>query len=61
MAKEPAQEDFPIPHVMVGKEAEAIELTVEDLQTLRGWVKFTAGTEVGLSFVKSDNTGALAL
>jgi len=36
-------------------------LAAEDLQTLRGWIKSTGGVEVGGSFVKCDNTGALAL
>jgi hypothetical protein len=36
-------------------------LPADDLQTLRQWVKSTGGLLVGASFVKSDNTGALAL
>lgn len=39
----------------------AIELSVEDTQALRQWIKSTGGIEVGSSFVKSDNTGAMAL
>jgi hypothetical protein len=38
-----------------------IELSAEDLQTLRQWIKSTGGIEVGSSIVKSDNTGAMAL
>ena len=38
-----------------------IELSAEDLQTLRGWIKSTGGLLVGSSFVRCDNTGALAL
>lgn len=41
--------------------AVAIQLEAEDLQTLRGWIKSTGGVEVGASFVKCDNTGAIAL
>lgn len=37
-----------------------IQLSAEDLQTLRQWVKSTGGLEVG-GCVKSDNTGAMAL
>lgn len=37
------------------------ELSEEDRQTLRQWIKSTGGVEVGSSFVKCDNTGALAL
>lgn len=37
------------------------ELTAEDRQTLRQWIKSTGGIEVGSSFVKCDNTGAMAL
>jgi hypothetical protein len=36
-------------------------LAEEDRQTLRQWVKSTGGVRVGESFVKTDNTGALAL
>ncbi len=36
-------------------------LPAEELQTLRQWIKSTGGIEVGQSFVKCDNTGALAL
>ena len=36
-------------------------LPVEDLQTLRQWIKSTGGLMVGDSFVKCDNIGALAL
>lgn len=36
-------------------------LSKEDCQTLRQWIKSTGGTEVGSSFVKCDNTGAIAL
>lgn len=43
------------------KTAVAITLEAEELQTLRGWIKSTGGTLVGASFVKCDNTGALAL
>lgn len=43
------------------KTAIAIELAAEDLQTLRGWIKSTGGTEVGTAGVVCDNTGALAL
>lgn len=43
------------------KTAVAITLDAEELQTLRGWVKSTGGIHVGTSFVKCDNTGALAL
>lgn len=38
-----------------------VELSVEENQTLRQWIKSTGGVEVGASFVKCDNTGALAL
>lgn len=37
------------------------ELPEEDRQTLRQWVKSTGGVKVGSSFVKCDNTGAMAL
>lgn len=40
---------------------ESIQLSTEDLQTLRQWVKSTGGLLVGESFVKCDNTGAMAL
>jgi hypothetical protein len=36
-------------------------LAEEDRQTLRQWVKSTGGILVGSSFVKTDNTGAMAL
>jgi hypothetical protein len=36
-------------------------IAAEDLQTLRQWVKSTGGLLVGESFVKTDNTGAMAL
>lgn len=41
--------------------AKNFTLSVEDVQTLRQWVKSTGGLLVGESFVKSDNTGAIAL
>lgn len=41
--------------------AKTFTVPAEDLQTLRGWIKSTGGVLVGESFVKSDNTGALAL
>jgi hypothetical protein len=41
--------------------ARAIQLEVEELQTLRQWVKSTGGLMVGESLVLSDNTGAIAL
>lgn len=41
--------------------AEAIKLAEEDRQTLRQWIKSTGGLLVGSSFVKTENTGALAL
>lgn len=37
-----------------------IQLCAEDLQTLRGWIKSTGGTEVGTCVI-SDNTGVMAL
>ncbi len=36
-------------------------LPAEELQTLRQWIKSTGGLLVGQSFVKCDNTGAMAL
>lgn len=36
-------------------------LEPDDLQILRQWVKSSGGVEVGSSFVKCDNTGAMAL
>lgn len=41
--------------------ARPFELPVEEVQTLRQWIKSTGGIEVGNSIVKCDNTGALAL
>ena len=41
-------------------QAVALELAPEDLQTLRGWIKSSAGLLVG-GCVKCDNTGAFAL
>lgn len=41
--------------------AEVVHLATEDLQTLRGWIKSSGGLLVGKSFVKCDNTGAMAL
>lgn len=38
-----------------------IQLSDEDRQTLRAAVKATGGLLVGDSFIKSDNTGAIAL
>lgn len=36
-------------------------IPAEELQVLRQWIKSTGGLEVGDSFVKCDNIGALAL
>lgn len=36
-------------------------LCLEDLQNLKTWIKSTGGLEVGDSFVKCDNTGAIAI
>jgi hypothetical protein len=47
-------------HLQIGKRT-VHALPAEDVQTLRGWIRATGGVEVGESFVKSDNTGALAL
>ncbi len=46
---------------IANRTAIAFTLEGEDLQNLRTWIKSTGGVEVGSSFVKSDNTGALAL
>ncbi len=46
---------------LVHRTALAFELATEDRETLRQWIKSTGGVEVGSSFVKCDNTGALAL
>ncbi len=46
---------------LVNKTASLFKVAADDLQTLRGWIKSTGGIEVGASFVKCDNTGALAL
>jgi hypothetical protein len=46
--------------MMLGN-ARPFELPAEDLQTLRRWIKSSGGIGVGESFVKCDNTGALAL
>jgi hypothetical protein len=43
------------------KTAVHFTLATEDRETLRQWIKSTGGVEVGASFVKCDNTGALAL
>lgn len=43
------------------KTAQRFTLADEDRATLRQWVKSTGGVLVGESFVKCDNTGALAL
>lgn len=42
------------------KTAIEFELSAEDLQNLRQWIKSTGGIEVG-GVVKCDNTGAMAL
>jgi hypothetical protein len=41
--------------------ATTFQLANEDRETLRQWIKSTGGVLVGESFVKCDNTGALAL
>jgi hypothetical protein len=46
---------------MMNQTAEAVLIEAEELQTLRQWIKSTGGIEVGRSFVKCDNTGAIAL
>lgn len=38
-----------------------VQLSIVDRDLLRCWIKSTGGIEVGASFVKCDNTGALAL
>ncbi len=43
------------------KTATVETLPAEELQTLRQWIKSTGGLLVGESFVKTDNTGAMAL
>jgi hypothetical protein len=47
-------------HLMVDKVV-LETLPAEDVQLLRQWIKSTGGIEVGESFVKTDNTGAMAL
>jgi hypothetical protein len=46
---------------VINRTAIDVELATEDRETLRQWIKSTGGIEVGASFVKCDNTGALAL
>lgn len=46
---------------MAQKGAVDIDLAHEDLQTLRGWIKSSGGICIGSSFIKCDNTGAIAL
>lgn len=41
--------------------AVAFELSTEERETLRQWIKSTGGLLVGSSILKCDNTGALAL
>jgi hypothetical protein len=43
------------------KTAIPVQVEPAELETLRRWVKASGGVEVGASFVKSDNTGALAI
>jgi len=48
--------------ISVARKTATVEsLPAEELQTLRAWIKSTGGLEVGQSFVKCDNTGAMAL
>lgn len=46
--------------IMRGKSSN-LSLAQEELQTLRQWVKSSGGLLVGESFIKTDNTGAMAL
>ncbi len=46
---------------VIQKTAVDVELSTQSLTTFRQWIKSTGGVEVGSSFVKCDNTGALAL
>lgn len=41
--------------------ATVFELSIEDRQTLRQWIKSTGGLLVGSACVYSDNTGAMGL
>lgn len=46
---------------VIRKTARTFELSAEELQTLREWVKSTGGLLVGNSIMKCENTGAIAL
>lgn len=46
--------------VAVGR-ATKDQLSAEEIETLKGWIRSTGGLLVGNSIVKSDNTGALAV
>lgn len=48
-------------YCVLNKTAVTFTLQTEDREILRQWIKSTGGVEVGQSFVKCDNTGAIAL
>lgn len=48
--------------ISVARKTATVEtLPTEEPQVLRAWIKSTGGLLAGQSFVKSDNTGAMAL